>query len=157
MFSGRRTGMGALVRRLYIPLGPLTTAPLVPPGYGLALPGPPPTRNGHPPVSFDAPGCGRLQRVGKRKITVTLVTHILSSSLVWPHPPKNNDLERREHRMQVSGGGRSTAGTAPSQLRTIRVVGVGRKGRWVRCGEGYVDRLSGSRMTRWKVDGRGGR
>ena len=31
MFSGRRTGMRALVWRLYIPLGPLATASLVPP------------------------------------------------------------------------------------------------------------------------------
>jgi hypothetical protein len=29
MFSGRRTGMRALVWRLYIPVGPLATAPLI--------------------------------------------------------------------------------------------------------------------------------
>ena len=30
MISGRRTGMRALVRRLYIPLGPLVTVALIP-------------------------------------------------------------------------------------------------------------------------------
>ena len=83
MFSGRLTGMRVLVWRLYIPLGSLATAALIPPNvptHGYLDRGPLEMDDHQPRLALSTPGWGRLQRVQRRRITAKLVTYILSSS-----------------------------------------------------------------------------
>lgn len=82
MISGRRTGMRALVQGLYIPLGPLVTAALIPSNiwaHNTWTAADSKWTTARLARSLGAPGWGRLQRVWRRRIRGKSVTYILSS------------------------------------------------------------------------------